>query len=262
MPINSAVSAARCYLADLPDVLLSMMLGKLLLEDVASVCSVCQHLRQLPMQSFLQDVLKGSFVQAERYRLLGDMCRRQIHWPLHALQALVETVSVNKRDMSKHGWTPLIIAVGFNNQPVVEALVALGADVNLADIYGRTPLWRCAEEGNSQIAEVLIAAGADLNAACRMDGSSPLLLAVYHRNDAVAYALIAAGADVNAPDCDSECDPPRRRTPLWYAFKNEHVKAGGADLCEALMEAEAMLEADEEDEGDDDDDLADSGDAL
>jgi ankyrin repeat protein len=251
MPINSAVAAARCYLADLPDVLLSMVLGKLSLEDVASVCSVCQYLRQLPMQSFLQDVLNASFTQAERDRLLVDMCRRQIHWPLQALQALAETVSVNKRDMSKHGWTPLIIAVDFNNQPVVEALVAVGADVNLADIYGRTPLWRCAQEGNSQIAEVLIAAGADLNASCRIDGSSPLLLAVYHRKDAVAYTLIAAGADVNAPDS------PRRRTPLWYAFQNEQVKAGGADLCEALMEAGARLEADEEDEGDDDDDLAD-----
>ena len=129
------------------------------------------------------------------------------------------------------------------NLPTVEALIALGADVNIAELpMGRTPLWNNSEKGSRRIAETLIAAGADLNASCQMDSSSPLLLAVYHRQDPVAYALIAAGADVNAPDSTPD-EKFTARTPLWYAYEKEHDKPGGDELIDALMAADAELEA-------------------
>ena len=91
---------------------------------------------------------------------------------------------------------------------------------------------------------VLVAAGADLNVRCRMDGSTPLLIAVYHRQDAIAHVLIAAGADLNLPDNEEG----NKRTPLWYAFQKEHVRQGGGALVEALMEAGAELEAEQSQE--------------
>ena len=201
---------------------------------------MCKHLSQLPVDAYLPDMLQGLIDEQRGSMLVDNYCNRAARWPMRWLPTLTQTFSLN-------GWivrpgvvrcTALHLAVNRGNQPTVEALIALGADVRITDTMGRSPLWTNSESGTRRLAEVLIEGGADLNAACRMDRSSPLLLAVYHRQDAVAYALIAAGADVNAPDFTPD-EQYKARTPLWYAFEKEHDKPGGQALIDALSAAAA-----------------------
>ena len=269
MPIIPADPTVACRLAWVPDVLLVLILGKLELEDVPNARGVCAHVRQIPLDSFLRDVLEGSLSKRHRLALLVEkFCRDPGHaqgvetefisgWPLHVLPVLAQTISLDSK--LDRGATPLRIAVECKNVPIVEALIGLGADVNAQDWYGRTPLWAAAAESYrvmfptaqaiaAQIANVLIAAGSDLDTPCRMDGSTPLLCAVYNRNDGAAYALIEAGANVNTPDFDPDGEPEHSRpprTPLFYAFKKEHDYEGGAELLDALIEAGAVLDPSE-----------------
>ena len=266
MPIIAADATATCRLAWVPDVLLALILGKLELEDVPNARGVCAHMRQIPLDSFLRDILEGSLSKQHRLALLVEkFCRDPYHaqgvdtefssgWPLHVLPVLAQTISLEIK--FARGATPLRIAVDCKNVPIVEALIGLGADVNTQDWYGRTPLWAAAAEAYqvlfptrqaiaAQIANVLIAAGADLDTPCRFDGSTPLLCAVYNRNDGAAYALIEAGANVNTPDFDPDGEPGHSRpprTPLFYAFKREHVIEGGAELVDAHIEAGAGVD--------------------
>ena len=250
MPIGAASAALRCWLADLPDALLALILSKLTFEEadsgactqLGSACIVCKHLSQLPVDAYLPDMLRGLSDEQRRSMVVENYCARATRWPMRWLPILTRTFSLNGRIPRAGHCTPLHIAVRSGNQPTVEALIALGADVRIPDAVGRSPLWTNCESGTRRLAEVLIEAGADLNAACRMDRSSPLLLAVYHRQDAIAYALIAAGADVNAPDYTPD-ERHKARTPLWYAFEKEHDKPGGQALIDALSAADANLEA-------------------
>ena len=250
MPIGAASAALRCWLAELPDALLALILSKLTFEEadsgactqLGSACIVCKHLSQLPVDAYLPDMLRGLSDEQRRSMVVENYCARATRWPMRWLPILTRTFSLNGRIPRAGHCTPLHIAVRSGNQPTVEALIALGADVRIPDAVGRSPLWANCESGTRRLAEVLIEAGADLNAACRMDRSSPLLLAVYHRQDAIAYALIAAGADVNAPDYTPD-ERHKARTPLWYAFEKEHDKPGGQALIDALSAADANLEA-------------------
>lgn len=251
MPIGAVSTALRCWLADLPDALLALILSKLTFDwsgactELGSACIVCKHLSELPLDAYLPDMLRGLSDEQRRGMLVENYCARATQWPMRWLPVLTRTFSLNgpfRFPGTAGRCTPLHIAVRSGNQPTVEALIALGADVRITDAVGRSPLWTNSESGTRRLAEVLIEAGADLNAACQMDRSSPLLLAVYHRQDAIAYALIAAGADVNAPDFTPD-EQHKARTPLWYAFEKEHDKPGGQALIDALSAADANLEA-------------------
>ena len=97
--------------------------------------------------------------------------------------------------------------------PVVQALLAKGADVNDKDSNGETALMWASRFGHLGVVQVLLAKGADVNAKMG-NGRTALMVAssnafdwIYHlehldqRLD-VVQALLAKGADVNAKDND------------------------------------------------------------
>ena len=61
------------------------------------------------------------------------------------------------------GWTPLLSAAFNGDAALVEAIVALGADVNVTDSLGQTPVhFGAGSRNNTRILEILLDAGAEV----------------------------------------------------------------------------------------------------
>ncbi len=60
------------------------------------------------------------------------------------------------------GETALTVASVVNNDAMVELLLSLGANPNVADFKGRTPMMRAAEHGHVQCLEKLARIGGDM----------------------------------------------------------------------------------------------------
>ena len=103
--------------------------------------------------------------------------------------------SVEARD--RIGQTPLILASLRGRAGIIKALLAAGADVNVANNQGSTALiWAC-YYGQLEAAHALVASGADVNAV-EQYGRTPLNLARGRNgaftNPAIETLLLAAGA--------------------------------------------------------------------
>jgi len=85
-----------------------------------------------------------------------------------------DKASVDKKDA--RGITPLGVAVGFNRVEAVKALLAAGADANLADAKGNSPLHYACGYGRKEAAEALLASGAKADLK-NDDGQTPLAVA-------------------------------------------------------------------------------------
>eukprot|EP01105_Mastigella_eilhardi_P025706 TRINITY_DN707_c0_g1_i5.p1 TRINITY_DN707_c0_g1~~TRINITY_DN707_c0_g1_i5.p1 ORF type:complete len:2532 (-),score=631.38 TRINITY_DN707_c0_g1_i5:1348-8943(-) len=117
------------------------------------------------------------------------------------------------------GDTALNIACQHEYLSIVEQLLAVGADPNIADKQKLAPLHYIAHSRNAKVAKLLLAAKANVNSTGSRS-RTPLHLAVNASSvdDAsfdIEDVLINAGADVNAVD-------NLGRNPLHYAF----IKAG------------------------------------
>jgi len=157
--------------------------------------------------------------------------------------------------------TPVADAAMRGDGAAVRALVATGADVNVAQGDGMTALHWAANRGDSSLTVVLLRAKARLSATTRVggftalhvasqsgatgvvrallaakadaravtaDGASPLHLAAVAGVPGTIAALIAAGGDVNAKE------PSWGQTPLMTA-----AARGRADAVRALLKAGA-----------------------
>lgn len=99
-----------------------------------------------------------------------------------------------------YGTTALHFAASAGSAPVINALIAAGAEVNVRDNYGDTPLMVASALGKDAAVRELIAAKADVSA--RRDGPinrNALHQAAYTGNANTVSALIAAGASANEP---------------------------------------------------------------
>src|SRR5690606_9511977 len=90
---------------------------------------------------------------------------------------------------------PLADAAMRGDLQEVRALLAAGADVNVAQGDGMTALHWAAELGDVEMAKMLIAAGANVRAVTRIGEFTPLHVAAEGGHADVAAALLAAGAD-------------------------------------------------------------------
>jgi len=102
-----------------------------------------------------------------------------------------------------NGRSLLHLAAGCGCLPVVEALLAAGADPTVTDTGGHAPLYRVnpgRTDDGGHLVVALVAAGADVNHAGGVTGSTALHQAARFGFTGIARALLVAGADVNRRD--------------------------------------------------------------
>jgi uncharacterized protein len=125
---------------------------------------------------------------------------------------------------SADGFMPLGLAVFFGHPETVDALLAAGAEVNVAtrESMKVTPLHSAAAAKQVTIARTLIAHGANVNAAQAESGFTPLHEAALNGDIEFAKLLLEHGAEINAKMKDG-------KTPLAMAL------AGGQTAMTAFL---------------------------
>jgi ankyrin repeat protein len=120
---------------------------------------------------------------------------------------------------SDDGWTPLHLAAFFGHLPILELLLARGADVRAKsrNANGNTPLHAALAANHNMAAGLLIGSGADVNAA-DAEGWRPLHLAAANGSVETMKTLIAQGADISATNA-------KGLTPLALADERHHREA-------------------------------------
>jgi ankyrin repeat protein len=104
---------------------------------------------------------------------------------------------------SFNGRSLLHLACGASCQPVVEQLLAAGADPNILDGGGHSPLYRLGGSKGPNAAAIvraLASAGADLDSAGGIQRSTALHEAARHGSLGVAEALVECGARTDLKD--------------------------------------------------------------
>lgn len=132
------------------------------------------------------------------------------------LRALVEKDPSLVNTHAPDGFTPLGLAVFFGHPETVAALLAAGAQVNLAsrESMKMPPLGSAMAAERNDIARMLIDRGADVNAKAVND-LTPLHTAAARGNLESAELLLNHGADLNARTKDG-------KTPITYAEEHNH----------------------------------------
>ena len=112
--------------------------------------------------------------------------------PAQVQAKIKKGADVNARD--KHGWTPLMLASGFNtNVAVLKALLKADADVEASSKYGMTSLMAAARYNeNVDVLKVLLKAGADVEASSKSGMTSLMAAAEFNQNLAFIKALLKA----------------------------------------------------------------------
>ena len=141
------------------------------------------------------------------------------------LRSLVEKDRALVNAHSPDGFTPLGLAAFFGHAETVEALLAAGAEVNLAsrESMKMPPLGSAMAVQRNDIAQTLIEHGADVNGKAANDLTA-LHTAAARGNLEAAKLLLDHGADLNATSTDG-------KTPLQYAEELNH-----SEMVEFLKE--------------------------
>jgi ankyrin repeat protein len=116
----------------------------------------------------------------------------------------------------RDGHTALFGASCSGNLEVLDAVLALGPDVNRRDARGATPLLYAASNGKIPVVDRLLSRGADPNAADQ-DGKTPLIAATMMNQPEAVKTLLRRGAAIDAQDRGGA-------TALYYAAKMGRVE--------------------------------------
>ncbi|XP_015178417.1 PREDICTED: tankyrase-2 isoform X3 [Polistes dominula] len=150
---------------------------------------------------------------------------------LNAVKRILQTNphAVNCRDLDGRHSTPLHFAAGFNRVPVVEYLLAHGADVHAKDKGGLVPLHNACSYGHYEVIELLIKHGASVNVA-DLWKFTPLHEAAAKGKCEIVRLLLKHGADATKKNRDGA-------TPL------DLVREGDQDVADLLCGNSALLDA-------------------
>lgn len=129
------------------------------------------------------------------------------------------------------GVAPLFLACGHGGAPMVQRLLAAGADARAALPSGETVLMACAKAGSLEAVDALLAKKADPNAhVADTHGQTAVMWAAAEGHGAIVARLLAAGADPNARTKTG-------LTPLFFA-----ARRGDLASAEALVNGGATID--------------------
>jgi ankyrin repeat protein len=131
---------------------------------------------------------------------------------------LKQGLDVNSKD--GHNFTPLCMAVLYNNPEWIKALIKKGADVNYMANEGYSPLLFAIERDSLAVVKLLVDCGAKLNMADSV-GLTALHMATRKGNYQIAVYLINKGIAIDSKDRDG-------MTALHYAAVYGRSEIGGA----------------------------------
>lgn len=137
--------------------------------------------------------------------------------------------AVNCRDLDGRHSTPLHFAAGYNRVPVVEYLLANGAEVHASDKGGLVPLHNACSYGHYEVTELLVKHGANVNVA-DLWKFTPLHEAAAKGKYEIVKLLLKHGADPTKKNRDN-------------ASPSDLVREGDQDVADLLRGNSALLDA-------------------
>lgn len=143
------------------------------------------------------------------------------------INALIEK-GARLEDKDKTGHTALSWAAMRGQAAAARVLLQHGANVNTQSFALVSPLLYAVGTQNQQIVALLAEAGADLDFETRDNKMTPLLLAIEHRNLDISKLLIGSGADVNKRNQDSY-------SPLMAAAEKADVEIARLLIAEGAQ---------------------------
>ncbi len=128
--------------------------------------------------------------------------------------------------------SPLFLATMYNHVPMMQLLLAAGAQVDLPGfLNGETPLHLAIKSGNVEAVQLLLEKGASTEIPNRSD-QRPLYCAVMSGRTNIVQLLLDKNANIDARNCGTN-----RWTALWCALRAkrkdliELLLAKGANIC-------------------------------
>lgn len=112
--------------------------------------------------------------------------------------AVAKGAAVNVADQKKR--TALMLAASNGHTAVVEYLISEGGDIDAKDGDNQTALMYASRRSFNETAAVLLKNGAEVNVQSKKKGVSPLMLAAVWDNVVLVNMLLARGADANLTD--------------------------------------------------------------
>jgi ankyrin repeat protein len=134
---------------------------------------------------------------------------------LKTVRALIkEAVDLNAQQPD--GMTALHWAVQRRDLPIIDALLAAGAKVDITNRVGLKPFYLAAQNGDAAAIARLLAAGEDANAVLTAEGETVLMLTAQTGNPEAVKLLLDRGADPNVQQF-------RGQTALMWAAAEGHA---------------------------------------
>lgn len=152
--------------------------------------------------------------------------------PALTVDALVASGSAIDRKNSQ-GRTPLLSAVDYGREHVVEKLLELGANIEEPDYGGTRPLMMAVLRDNQPLVQLLLEHGAYTGTVkVKERDVTPLHWAAETGSHSIVRAILGTGADINAQDGAT------KQTPLHKAINKEHTA-----VADTLLQEGANVEA-------------------
>ena len=144
-----------------------------------------EKLRKAAAEGALEEVHS---LLAERKAAVG---RNGKEYPVDTA-TMEDVTSLHKASMYGHG-------------PVVEALIAAGAELNVVDTHGRTPLMLSCHNGEEAVLKALLESGASTLPKTRGAGATALMMAAQSGQTGAVRLLLEAGAVALEADASGRC---------------------------------------------------------